>query len=137
MSKRIFTKEQMAMLLSNRNVTKCSEKSITFSKDFKINAVKQYYKEGLSPSQIFIEAGFDLLMIGRKKPKYCISDWKKIYNLKGEDGLLVETRGRGGGRPKTKGITPEDRIKRLEAENAYLKAENSFLANLRAKRRTE
>ena len=52
---------------------------------------------------------------------------------------MVENRGkgRGGGRPKTKGITPEDRIKRLEAENAYLKAENDFLAKLRAKRRTE
>ena len=128
MSNRMLTKEQIAILLSNSNIVKCSEKSITFSKEFKINAVKQYYEKGLSPSQIFIEAGFNLSVIGKKTPKRRISDWKDIYRVKGENGLLVESRGkgRGGGRPKTKGLTPEDKIKRLEAENAYLKAENSF-----------
>ena len=139
MSNRVLTEEQIKSLLSNSNVVKCSEKSITFRNEFKTYAVKQYYEEGLSPSQIFIEAGFNLSVIGSKTPKRRISDWKKIYKMKGDNGLLIERRGkgRGGGRPKTKGVSPEDRIKRLEAENAYLKAENDFLAKLRAKRRTE
>jgi len=136
MSKRIFNEEQITMLSNNNNVTKCSEKSITYSRQFKINAVKQYHEKGLSSSQIFTEAGFDLSVIGRKTPKDRVSDWNTIYRIKGEGGL-VETRGGGGGRPKTKDITPEYRIKRLEAEVAYLKAENDFLAKLRAKRRTE
>lgn len=71
-------------------------------------------------------------VIGRDTPKDNLKRWRKIYNKKGLDGL-VETRGRIG-RPRTKGITPEDKIKRLETENAYLKAENDFLAKLRARR---
>lgn len=48
--------------------------------------------------------------------------------------MKVENRGRGGGRPKTKWLTDVDKIKWLEAENAYLKAENNFLAKLQAKK---
>ena len=138
MSKRIFTKEQMDELLHNPNVTKCSEKSITFSKEFKVSAVMRYYEEGLPPSQIFTEAGFDLDMIGTDTPKDRLVDWRRIYNRKGNDGLRQD-KGRcvGIGRPKTKDITPEYKIKRLEAEVAYLRAENDFLVELRAKKRTE
>jgi len=130
----MFTDEQRALLLSNINVAKCSEKAITYSKEFKIKAVKQYNK-GMSSSQIFIEAGLDPKVIGRKSPKDRLGDWRRIYNRKGEEGLICKKR--GGGRPKTRDITPEYKIKRLEAEVAYLKAENDFLAKLRAKRRTE
>ena len=138
MSTRRFTEEQIKMLLENSNVVRCSDKSITYSEQFKIEAIRKYYEEGLSPSQIFMGAGFNLSIIGKKTPKHCFYDWRKIYNAKGGIGLSENRgKGRGGGRPKTKGITPEDRIKRLEAENAYLKAENDFLAKLRAKRRTE
>ena len=138
MSKRIFTEEQKAILLTNSNVARCSKKAITYSKEFKINAVKRYYEQGVSSSQVFIDAGFDLKLIGRKSPKDRLRRWREIYKRKGEGGL-VETRGKGmgGGRPKTKNITPEYKIKRLEAEVAYLKAENDFLAKLRAKKRTE
>ena len=75
-------------------------------------------------------------MIGRKKPKSLIRDWNRIFKEKGLDGLKTETRGRGsgGGRPKTRDLTDADKIKRLEAQVAYLKAENDFLAKLRAKR---
>lgn len=61
--------------------------------------------------------------------------WMRLFRAKGEDGLS-DQRGRTGrgGRPKTKGVIEADRIKRLEAEVAYLKAENNFLAELRAKR---
>ena len=61
-------------------------------------------------------------------------DWNKIFRLKGGAKLKVETRGRGGGRPKTKHLGGEEKIKYLEAQVAYLKAENDFLAKLRAKR---
>jgi transposase-like protein len=130
-----FNEELRLELLNNSNVVKCSNKAITYSKDFKVNAVKLYYEEGLSPSQIFIDAGFDVKVIGTDTPHDRLRDWRKTYNRQGEGGLLSKKR--GNGRPKTKDITPEYRIKRLEAEVAYLKAENDFLAKLRAKRRTE
>ena len=136
MSKRRFNKEQINKLLKNKNVSKCSEKSISYAHKFKIAAVKRYNEDGLPASKIFKEAGFDLYLIGKDAPNGCLRCWRRAYAAKGESELLIETRGRGkgGGRPKTKNITEADRIKWLTAEVAYLKAENDFLAKLRAKR---
>lgn len=137
MNKSKFTEEQIKELLSNPNVTKCSNKAISYDQDFKVRAVQQYNGNGQTANQIFKEAGFDLGVVGKDTPKNCLRDWRRIFKLKGVDGLKIENRGRGshrGGRPKTKGLTEADRIKRMEAEIAYLKAENDFLAKLRAKR---
>lgn len=134
MSKRRFTAEQIANLLKTGNVARCSDKAITYSKDFKIKAVRQYQDEGISAKQIFKEAGFDLGVIGKDKPKACLQDWRRIFKIKGINGLETETRGRGGGRPKVKELTDAKKIEYLEAKVAYLKAENDFLAKLRAKR---
>lgn len=134
MSKRRFTADQIIQLLKNKSVAKCSNKSITYGKDFKLKAIKQYEEDGYSPRMIFEEAGFDLRLIGEHIPKGSLLRWRKIYGTKGVTGLRIEARGRShnGGRPRTKGLTDADRIKRLEIENAYLKAENDFLAKLRA-----
>jgi transposase-like protein len=133
MSKRIFSAEQMKQLSKNVNVESRSQRSITYSKDFKIKAVK-LYKEGLTSREIFSKAGFDLNAIGRDQPKECLSRWNKIWKEKGESGLSVETRGRLGRPKKPRDLSDKDKIKRLEMEIAYLKAENDFLAKLRAKR---
>jgi len=135
MSKRIFTKEQIQELLKNKNIKNCTEKSITYSERFKINAIK-LYEQGLTSSEIFRKAGFDLNIIGRHQPKECLGRWRKLVRKKGVCGLS-EARGKHnqGGRPKTKDLSSVERIKWLEAEVAYLKAENDFLAKLRAKRK--
>jgi len=133
MSKRRFDQKQIEQLLSNPNVSKCSEKSITYSKDFKIRAVRQY-QGGLTARQIFKEANLDVELVGEYTAQNCVGDWIKIHKTKGADALLTEARGRSGGRPKTKWTTDTDKIKYLEAKVAYLKAENDFLAKLRAKK---
>lgn len=133
MSKRIFTKEQIETLKSNINVKNCSERSILYSKEFKIKAVKQY-EEGLTGREIFDLAGFDLKIIEKDTPKGCLKRWNGIYKKKGIIGLEKDFRGITGGRRKKIEIIEKDRIKRLEAEVAYLKAENDFLIKLRAKR---
>ncbi len=130
MSKTIFTAEQLQQLLKNESVYRCSERSITYSKTFKIKAVRQY-EAGLTAREIFEEAGFNLQTIGRAAPRDCLKRWNKIYRISGVAGLSSETRG-GGGRPKTKYQTDKEQIKYLEAQVAYLKAENDFLAKLRA-----
>jgi transposase-like protein len=135
MSKIIFTKEQIEEMSENKNIAKCSERSITYSNDFKMKAMRQYHEEGMSSGEIFRQAGFNLDIIGKRKPKDCLKFWNKIYREKGMAGLSIETRGRGGGRPKTKDLTDADKIKRLETEVAYLKAENDFLAKLRASKK--
>lgn len=134
MSKRRFTKEQIEELLKNDNVTRCSDKSISYSKKFKQLAIKQY-NEGWSSNQIFREGGFDLELIGVDIPKGCLGRWRQTYQLKGVTSFDKETRGGRGGRPKTKWKSETERIKYLEIENAYLKAENDFLAKLRASKK--
>jgi len=139
MSKRIFTPDQIDELLKNPHVVKCSEKSITYHKDFKLLVIRQYQDEGLSAIQIFKQAGFNLDIIGRKVPKDCLYDWIEIWKTKGVDGFSKEQRGitKGGtnGKRSFKNLTDSEKIKELEMKVAYLKAENAFLARLRAKRK--
>ncbi len=59
MSKRIFSEKEIAELLKNRNVARCTEKAITYRPTFKIAAVRQYREEGASVNDIFRKAGFD------------------------------------------------------------------------------
>ncbi|MFZ3054415.1 MAG: HTH domain-containing protein [Minisyncoccales bacterium] len=134
MGKRNLKIEEVAILLENKNVIKCSSKAITYSKEFKVLAVKQY-KEGMSSREIFETARFDLKIIGKDTPTQRLKDWNRIARNKGEAGLLSETRGRGSpGRPKLKGLTDKEKMEYLEAKVAYLKAENEFLAQLRKKK---
>lgn len=135
MSKRIFSKEQIDTLLQNPNIVGCSDKSISYHKDFKILAVEKY-QEGLSSSEIFKQAKLDINIIGRKTPQECLRRWKRVFKNKGEVGLKEDGRGqnRTGGRPKDlSNLTDKEKLKRLEAEVAYLKKENRFLAKLRKK----
>lgn len=130
----MYTNEQIQELLENANVSNCSETNITYTKEFRVKAIKRYYAEGYSPAMIFFEAGFDLDIIGHEKPKECIKRWRAIYNSQGEKGLSTETRGNKGGRP-SKPKNDAERIKFLEAKVAYLDAENDFLAKLRGIKR--
>lgn len=97
-------------------------------------AVKKYHEEGYSPVTIFRGTGFDRQLIGKNLPDDCLQRWRKIYKNKGSNALNTETRGIGSsGRPlKNKWASDSDKIKYLEIENAYFKAENDFLVKLRA-----
>lgn len=133
-----YTEEQRKLIEQNLNVVRCNEHNITFKKEFKIKVAKEYL-EGKTSFQIWRDAGFDLNLIGKQVPKVRTRTWKRIYESKGEVGLLKDGRGKGGkqGRPKTKGLTEKEKIKYLEAQVEYLKAENVFLAKLRAKKKAE
>jgi transposase len=131
MEKIIYSPEQLKALRDNPNVAKCSNKSITYSKEFKLKAIRQYYEEGLGPNEIFAQAGFNLSVIGRKKPKSCLRDWRSIYKTKGQKELLKENRGKSGGRRLK--IQESDDPEYLKAKIAYLEAENDFLRKLKTK----
>ena len=133
MSKRIFTQEQISELAKNPGVLRCSEKSITYHKDFKLTAIKRY-DEGLPPAAIFAAAGFNLNLIGRKAPKDCLHRWLAIYRQKGETAFVQENRGGPGRRISKKRMTDQEKLKYYQTQIAYLKAENAFLAKLRKQR---
>lgn len=129
MSKRIFSSEEQKQLKKNPNVENCSQGSITYAVAFKERAVQQYEK-GYTATEIFKQAKFDINLIGRKQLGDCLRRWRRQFKKKGLIGLQ-DRRGRKKGKGRQ---TEVDRLKWLEAEVKYLKAENAFLAQLRAKR---
>ena len=98
--------------------------------EFKIRAVQENLG-GKWPSQIFIENGFDLDIIGAKKAKSSLSRWRRTYNTYGETGPLEERRGKGStGRPSTKDVSAEKKLEKAEARIKYLEAELELLKKL-------
>ncbi|OAS83516.1 HTH domain-containing protein [Metabacillus litoralis] len=130
MSKIIFNEFQRQQLENNPNVNHVSDRSISYKPEFKIAAIKEY-KNGKGPTDIFIEYGFDLDIIGSKKPQQCLKRWRKTYEKYGEEGFKNELRGKGStGRPSSKDLTVEDKLKKAEARIAFLEMENDFLKKL-------
>lgn len=92
------------------------EKRKTYSKEFKIKVVEDYLS-GKSGGILQIAKKYDI-------PKeYMVSLWTRKYQDKGPDSL-GENRGKTKGgrkcRPK-KNMSDREKIKYLEAENAYLR----------------
>lgn len=131
MERKIYSPEQIKLLSANPNVVKCSDKAITYRKEFKLKAVQAYYQEGLGPNAIFERAGFNLNILGTDKPKACLKMWRKIYKAKGQAELLKENRGKSGGRPRK--LQESDDPEYLKAKIVYLEAENDFLRKLKTK----
>ena len=134
--KKKFTKEQINSLSSNKNVLKCHENIVTYSKDFKLWAVKEYAKGRLG-SEIFVEAGFNLIDLNGRDPKDYLSKWNCKFRVEGPNAFEVVNKRNAGKVRKNKKLSEKEKIKYLEAQVAYLKAENDFLVKLRAKRKTE
>lgn len=131
--RKIFSNGEIAELTMNPCVSNCTERSIIYTREFKKQAL-ELHAQGVSSKEIWRRAGFD---ISKWKKNYCkdtIKDWKRIVKKKGFEGLSKLRGSQATGRPKTKGVTDADKIKRLELQVRYLEAENDFLAKLRAKR---
>jgi transposase len=130
MSKKIFNEFQRNQLENNPNVSHVSDRSISYRPEFKVNAVKENLK-GKGPREIFQESGFDIEMIGSDKPNQCLERWRRTYKEFGEEGFFQERRGKGStGRPSSRELTADEKLKRAEARIKFLEAENDFLKKL-------
>ena len=127
-----FTEEQMRKLEQNPNVHHVSESTITYTSAFKLEALKAY-KQGQTPSEIFVRAGFDLNVIGHKKPKHSLKRWRDTFELYGEEGLAAERRGKGStGRKPAGQFSAEEELRRAKAQIKLLKAQVDMLKKLEA-----
>lgn len=79
MSKIYFNEHQRQLLETNPNVAPVSDRAIQYTPEFKKIAVEQNLA-GKGPSQIFIENGFDLEMIGSTKAKNSLNRWRRTFN---------------------------------------------------------
>ncbi len=126
----IFSSEQIAELRRNPCVFDCSERFIYYTYEFKIRAL-DLHAQGVKSKDIWKRAGLD---VSWWKKNYCadtIKDWRRLVRQKGSL-ILTKT----SGQQSDKGPKSEDgdKMRRLELQVGYLKAENDFLAKLRAKR---
>ena len=126
----IFSDEEVVQLRQNPNVFNCTQRSISYTCEFKKRALKLHAK-GVYAREIWKRAGFDTSKWRNDYCKGTLSDWKDIVKKRGVEGLL-----KVGGVQYDRGPTKvdKDKVKRLELQVKYLEAENDFLAKLRAKR---
>ena len=125
-----FSSEQIDKLRLNPCVFNCTANSINYTFEFKKRAL-ELNDIGINAREIWLRSNFDTSWWRKGYFKETIRDWKKIVDKKGIEGLI-----RIGGIQFDKGPSPNsfDKVKRLELQVKYLKAENDFLAKLRAKR---
>ena len=128
MSKKVFSDIEVTKLSKNKNISKVSNKAITYTFEFKKKFIDEY-KTGKLPRLIFEEAGLDIEILGKKRIQTASNRWRKAFKEKGELGLK-DTRKTSFGRPLKRELTDLEKIKRLEAQIEYLKIENEFLKKL-------
>jgi transposase len=95
---------QQSKLLANRNVLEVSEKSVSYTPAFKIKAIHQFI-DGVSPDQIFSNAGIPINFFKEDYCRYCLKRWVQKFRARGEESLHEDGRG-SSGRPKKE--RPED-----------------------------
>jgi len=126
MSKIKFTKEQVEELKANPNVKHVSELGITYTDAFKVHFLDEYHT-GKRIWEIFESCGFNIKTIGEKRIKDSRERW--VSAEKRIEGIQ-DTRKDNPGRPRTRDLSPEENIKRLKAENEYLKQVINFQQEL-------
>jgi len=126
MSEKKFTQEEIEELQKNPYVRKASEKSITYTDEFK-EYFRLEYEAGKKPVEIFRTAGFDTGVLGRSRIK-SFRHGNKIKAARPEG--TRDLRAERNGRPKTKGLTPKEQIQRLKQKVKYLEQENMFLKKI-------
>jgi len=125
MSKITFTAEQVAVLKGNQYVKAASEKSITYTDDYKRYFVSESL-QGKHAKQIFREAGFPVEVLGEERIKAFARKWRKRYR---EEGMLSleDTRKHSSGRPRKTERTPQQEIEWLKERIILLEQEKELL----------
>ncbi len=133
MSKKLFTELEQQQLKQNKYILEVSGKAITYTDEFKLHFISEYSK-GLTPRLIFVQAGFDVDIIGMSRIRNAALRWRQSHDKFGVMGLR-DTRKNNSGRPRKKELTKDDIINRQNSEIAYLKAELELVKKLELEER--
>ena len=126
MSNILFNEEQQKRLRANHWVKSVTEKSISFTEDFKIYFINEY-NLGKLPKQIFKDAGFDINMLGDKRIEQCTARYKR-QNKRIEG--FHDTRANNSGRRIGKELSIEEENELLKKQNIKLQQELEFLKKM-------
>ena len=80
----------------------------------------ELYVEGISPDEIWKQAGFDVNIWKKNYCKYIIKDWRRMT----EKGGLESLTKRGGIQSDRGSKDSADKMRQLELQVKYLEAEN-------------
>ncbi|WMJ78690.1 MULTISPECIES: IS3 family transposase [unclassified Sedimentibacter] len=133
MSKKSFSDEEIDILSKNKYVKSASKRGITYTDEFKSLFIAGY-SNGILPTQIFIDAGFDIDLLGNDRIWSASKRWRKSYKKSGELGLR-DTRKFNSGRPLNHELSVEEIIVKKDAEIAYWKAEAELLKKIELQER--
>lgn len=76
MGRGLLTTEEIKKLKENPYVEEINDSRITYSEDFKLHFVKEYFS-GKKPVRIFQDAGFDVKVLGNKRIERCSARWRE------------------------------------------------------------
>lgn len=122
MGKNYFSEEHVNELKLNPYVKNVSNKAITYTDELK-NIFMNKYNEGMLPSTILRELGFNTNILGKRRIDGIVERMHKHVERGGD---CHDLRSSCSGRPSTKELTDAERIARLEHQISYLKQENEF-----------
>ena len=126
MSNKIFSIEEQEKLRVNPYVKNVTDKSITYTEEFREYFINQY-KQGKLPKEIYKEAGFDINILGNKRIKSNTNRFKKMSErIEG----FKDSREENSGRPLKHELTDEEKIVKLKEENLKLKQQLEFLKKM-------
>lgn len=126
MSNILFNEKQQELLRSNKWVKSVTEKSISFTVDFKIHFINEY-NLGKLPKQIFRDCGFDIQVLGDKRIE------QATYKIKSQNKRIEgfqDTRVNNSGRRNGKVLTIEEENELLRKQNEKLQQELEFLKKM-------
>lgn len=129
MGNKYFTNEQVEQLKRNKYVKKVSEKSITYTEEFKEVFIKEY-NLGKPLSKILIEMGFEPKTLGKQRIKN-ISKRVREQAVRPEGFKDTRADNPKMGRPSTRELTPDEIIAKQKAEIEMLKAKVEYLSDLK------
>lgn len=128
MSKITFDKTTIELLRKNPYIAKVSEKSITYSDEFKRLFIEEYLK-GKTPKVIFTEFGFDIEILGVKRYEQAAARWIRAYRKDGIIGLR-DTRQDNCGRPTEKALSKDAIIQKQQIKIDLLEEQLELLKKL-------
>ena len=117
--------EDIEKLNKSPFVVRCYGRTVKYTFEFKMK-VLELHSQGVTSKEIWKRLGFDISKWRKGYAKDCIVEWKKLVKKRGFGGLQA--------RSDKYESSETNKIRCLELEVRYLKAENDFLAKLRAKR---
>lgn len=122
-----FSQTEVEILSKNINIKSVTYKQITYTDSFK-NLFLVEYATGKLPLEIFVENGFDPIMLGQNRIDKCSQRWRRKVNR--PEGVHDLKKGHSG-KKKHVELSLEEELAQLKQQNEYLKQENTFLRELR------